>query len=59
MCLICVEYQKNRMTALEARRAFREMVVGMDPAHAREVEEMIRKSEQEASSPQNPPNSRR
>ncbi len=51
MCLICVEFQKNKMTAGEARNAFREMVVGMDPAHAEEVRNMLRDAEQK----QNPP----
>jgi hypothetical protein len=46
MCLICVEFQKERMTVGEARRAFREMVTGMTPEHAREVERMLRKAEE-------------
>jgi len=41
MCLICVEFQKQRMTVSEARRAFKEMVVDMDRGHAREVREML------------------
>lgn len=41
MCLICVEFQKEKMTVLEARRAFGEMVVDMTPEHAREVRDML------------------
>lgn len=46
MCLICVEFQKERMTIFEARRAFGEMVEGLDDKHATEVEQMISKAEQ-------------
>jgi uncharacterized spore protein YtfJ len=48
MCLICVEFQKERMTVLEARRAFREMVVDMTPQHAREVRDMLDQAKQPA-----------
>jgi len=47
MCLICVDFQKQKMTINDARRAFREMSSDMDPEHAREVRKMIRKAEQE------------
>jgi len=46
MCLICVEFQKERMTVFEARRAFGEMVEGMDNAHVEEVEAMLREAEE-------------
>ncbi len=48
MCLICVDLQKERMTILDAKRAFREMVVDMDPNHAREVKDLIAAKEKEA-----------
>ncbi len=48
MCLICVEFQKDRMTLTEARRAFGEMIVGLEPEHARQVEEMLDMAEQES-----------
>ena len=38
MCLICVEIAKSKMTAREARQAFREMREGMERAHVGEVE---------------------
>ncbi len=38
MCLICIEIAKSKMTVKEARAQFREMRVGMDKAHAAEVE---------------------
>lgn len=41
MCLICVEFQKSRMTLPEARRAFSEMVDGMSQQHATEVRKML------------------
>lgn len=48
MCLICVEFQKQKMNLREARRALGEMVETMDPAHAREVREMLEEAEKEA-----------
>ncbi len=47
MCLICVEFQKQKMTTGEARRALGEMVEGLEPEHVEEVEEMIEEAEQE------------
>lgn len=47
MCLICVEFQKQRMTTFEARRALGEMVEGLEPDHVDEVEEMIEEAEEE------------
>ena len=47
MCLICVDLQRERMTVLDAKRAYREMVVDMDPEHAREVKELIAAKEKE------------
>jgi hypothetical protein len=37
MCLICIEFDKQRMTLREARRAYSELVEGLDPIHAQEV----------------------
>lgn len=48
MCLICVEFERERMTVFEARRAFGEMVEGMEPEHALEVEDMLAEAEAEA-----------
>jgi hypothetical protein len=48
MCLICVEFQKQKMTVFEARSAFREMIVTMDAAHARQVREMLDEAEKKA-----------
>jgi hypothetical protein len=47
MCLICVEFQKQKMTVLEARRAFREMSVSLEAEHIREVEDMLDQAESE------------
>jgi precorrin-3B methylase len=43
--MICVEFQKQRMTTGEARRAYGEMVESLEPDHAEEVEEMIEEAE--------------
>ena len=48
MCLICVDLQKDKMTFLDAKRAFREMIVDMDPKHAEEVRDLIAKKERDA-----------
>jgi hypothetical protein len=49
MCLICVEFQKEKMTIPEARRAFREMRVSLDSEHIRQVEEMLVQAESDQS----------
>ncbi len=45
MCLICVEFQKQRMTPGEARRALGEMIGDLDTDHVEQVEEMIAEAE--------------
>lgn len=47
MCLICVEFERDRMTTFEARRALGEMVEKIGEDHAEEVEEMLREAEEE------------
>ena len=47
MCMICVDFQKQKMTTQDARRALREMREGLDEDHVREVAKMIQKAEQE------------
>jgi hypothetical protein len=42
MCIICVEFEKGRMTAKEARRALGEMVPKIGTEHAEEVERVLR-----------------
>ena len=43
MCIICIEYQKRKMTIPEARKALWEMRGGtaIDGEHAREIEAML------------------
>ena len=41
MCIICLEYQKNKLTLLEARRNFCEMALDIDVEHRQEVEDML------------------
>lgn len=47
MCLICVEFERDRMTVFEARRALGEMVEKIGEEHAEEVEEMLREAERD------------
>ncbi len=45
MCLICVDFQRDKLTAFEAKRALGEMREKIGDEHAREVEEMIEAAE--------------
>lgn len=45
MCLICIEFQKERMNIAEARRALGEMIIDLPPEHSREVEKMLKDAE--------------
>jgi polyhydroxyalkanoate synthesis regulator phasin len=55
MCIICVEFEKGRMTAKEARRALGEMVLKVGAKHGEEVERALREAEQKAgTSPRGP-----
>lgn len=47
MCLICIEFQKEKMTIFEARRALTEMVRSdhLDDEHVKEVEQMLDEAE--------------
>ena len=41
MCIICVDFDKGRMTTAEARRALGEMVVKLDPEHVAQIERTL------------------
>ena len=43
MCLICVDFQRQKLTPLEATRALGEMREKIGDEHAREVEALIKK----------------
>lgn len=45
MCLICIEFQKERMSIAEARRALGEMIVDLPPEHTREIQQMLAEAE--------------
>ena len=47
MCIICLDFQKGRLTTKEARRALGEMVVTLDQKHVEEIEAALAKSEAE------------
>ena len=57
MCLICVDFQREAMTAFEARRALGEMKESLDAEHVREVEKMLREAEAKAARDQSAPKS--
>ena len=48
MCIICVQFQQEKLTLTEARRNFNEMRETMDSEHASEVDEMLLAEEQAA-----------
>jgi len=48
MCLICIDFDKGKLTTQEARRAMGEMIVKLDKSHLAEVETKIAKAEAEA-----------
>ena len=45
MCIICIEFEKGRMTAKEARRALGEMVPKVGAEHAEKLERTLREAE--------------
>jgi hypothetical protein len=45
VCIICVEFEKGRMTAKEARRALGEMATKIGAKHAEDVEGVLREAE--------------
>ncbi|MGO8994895.1 MAG: hypothetical protein ACLQVI_16390 [Polyangiaceae bacterium] len=51
VCIICVEFEKGKMTAKEARRALGEMVPRVGAEHAAEVDRMLGDAERRASPP--------
>ena len=48
VCIICVDFEKGRMTAKEARRALGEMVQKVGAKHAEVVERTLREAEEAA-----------
>lgn len=54
VCIICVEFEKGRMTAKEARRALGEMVAKVGAGHAEEVERRLREAEEQAAGRSSP-----
>lgn len=48
MCIICLDFQKGRLTSKEARRALGEMTVKIGREHAAEVERAITQAERDA-----------
>jgi hypothetical protein len=41
MCIICVELEMNRLTLLEARRNYGEMVDSIEESHREELEKKL------------------
>ena len=50
MCLICLDFQRQKLSLQEARRAYGEMVMGLG-AHAQEVKAMLDEAEKKAQRP--------
>jgi hypothetical protein len=50
MCIICLDFQKGRLTTKEARRALGEMSVKLDKSHVAEVERILEQAEEAADS---------
>jgi hypothetical protein len=48
VCIICLEFEKGRMTAKVARRALGEMVPKVGAKHAEEVERTLREADEAA-----------
>lgn len=48
MCLICIDFDKGKLTTGEARRAIGEMRTKLDARHLAEVEAKVAKAEAEA-----------
>jgi hypothetical protein len=51
MCIICIDFDRGRLTTKEARQALGEMVAKLDKKHAAEVEAKIEKAEAEKTQP--------
>ena len=51
MCLICIDFDRGRLTSKEARRALGEMVVKLEPSHIAEVEKKLAEAEAEEEDP--------
>ena len=47
MCMICVDFQRDKMTSFEARRALGEMREKIGPEHTKEVEELLKKADEQ------------
>ncbi len=45
MCLICLDFEKGKLTTREARRALGEMAPQLEPDHLREVESLLEEAE--------------
>ncbi len=45
MCLICVDFEKGKLTTKEARRALGEMAETLGPDHVAEVEQKLDEAE--------------
>jgi hypothetical protein len=54
MCIICVDFEKGRLTTREARRALGEMSISLGPAHTEEVEKKLEAAEQVESNADDP-----
>lgn len=54
MCIICVDFQNQRLSLQEARRNLREMVEKVGPEHAREVKRLLDEAERNSKDDKDP-----
>ena len=54
MCIICIDFDRGKLTTQEARRALGEMVKGLDKSHAQELEDKLKKAESGTGKSPNP-----
>jgi hypothetical protein len=46
MCIICVDFEKGKLTTKEARRALGELASGLDKRHVEELEAVLARAEE-------------
>ncbi len=45
MCIICIDFDRGRLTSAEARKALGEMTAKLDKKHVEEIEEKLKKGD--------------
>jgi hypothetical protein len=58
MCIICIDFDRQRLTTREARRALGEMTDTIGERHAREIEQKLAEAEAAEAMAASPPDPR-